>query len=82
MIWPQPWPTGTLHSPESCRYQNRRWQLHSRVSAEVLINKRGMIVTQALNNYVISGPVTGGKHGWPFAASMIDVEALGYEEAE
>ena len=39
-----------------------------------------MIVTS--NNYVISGPVTGGKHGWPFAASMIDVGALGYEEAE
>lgn len=30
----------------------------------------------------VSGPVTGGKHGWPFAASMLDTSALGYEEHE
>ena len=31
---------------------------------------------------VISGPVTGGRHGWPFAASLQDADALGYEEVE
>lgn len=31
---------------------------------------------------VITGPVTGGKRGWPFAGSMLDIKALGYEEAE
>ena len=31
---------------------------------------------------ILSGPVNGGVHGWPFAGSMLDVESLGYEEAE
>ncbi|MGE0622014.1 MAG: alpha/beta hydrolase domain-containing protein [Pseudomonadales bacterium] len=30
----------------------------------------------------IEGPVTGGRHGWPFAASLQDVARLGYVEAE
>lgn len=30
----------------------------------------------------VTGPVTGGKRGWPFAASMQDVASLGYKEAE
>lgn len=30
----------------------------------------------------VSGPVTGGRHGWPFAASMLDIAAFGYQETE
>lgn len=30
----------------------------------------------------VSGPVTGGKHGWPFAAAIEDLEAIGYAEEE
>lgn len=30
----------------------------------------------------VEGPLTGGKHGWPFAAALQDVAALGYEEVE
>ncbi|MFT7652089.1 MAG: hypothetical protein ACI9ON_003744 [Limisphaerales bacterium] len=30
----------------------------------------------------VTGPVSGGTKGWPFAASMLDIAALGYEEAE
>jgi hypothetical protein len=30
----------------------------------------------------VTGPISGGKHGWPFAASIQDVSALGYVEAE
>ena len=30
----------------------------------------------------ISGPVKGGKHGWPFAKSMLDVQSYGYDEEE
>ncbi len=30
----------------------------------------------------VSGPVTGGKYGWPFAASMLDISSYGYEESE
>lgn len=30
----------------------------------------------------VSGPVAGGKHGWPFAASLQDVKSFGFEEAE
>lgn len=31
---------------------------------------------------VVTGPVRGGNRGWPFAASMLDVAAYGYGEAE
>ncbi len=30
----------------------------------------------------VSGPVTGGSHGWPFAAPVIDLEAAGYRQEE
>lgn len=30
----------------------------------------------------VRGPVSGGKHGWPFAASLQDVASLGYIEEE
>jgi len=30
----------------------------------------------------VEGPVSGGRHGWPFAASLQDVARLGYVEAE
>ncbi len=30
----------------------------------------------------VTGPITGGNRGWPFAASTLDVAALGYTEAE
>ena len=30
----------------------------------------------------VVGPITGGRHGWPFAASIDDVAALGYVEEE
>jgi hypothetical protein len=30
----------------------------------------------------ISGPVQGGKFGWPFGASMADLDNYGYEENE
>jgi hypothetical protein len=38
--------------------------------------------TQAELTAVVEGPITGGTHGWPFAASLRDVAALGYQEAE
>jgi hypothetical protein len=30
----------------------------------------------------LTGPVTGGSHGWPFAASLSDLAELGYTEEE
>jgi hypothetical protein len=30
----------------------------------------------------ITGPVTGGRHGWPFGAAAFDLAALGYVEEE
>lgn len=39
-------------------------------------------MTEATAETMISGPVSGGVHGWPFAASMLDVRAMGYVEAE
>jgi hypothetical protein len=30
----------------------------------------------------ISGPITGGRRGWPFGAAAFDLEALGYVEQE
>jgi hypothetical protein len=38
--------------------------------------------TQAEVTAAVEGPITGGTHGWPFAASLRDVAALGYQEAE
>jgi hypothetical protein len=36
--------------------------------------------TQAEVTAAVEGPITGGTHGWPFAASLRDVAALGYQE--
>lgn len=30
----------------------------------------------------VSGPIVGGRHGWPFAASLDDLSAVGYVEEE
>lgn len=39
-------------------------------------------MTQVSASAVVSGPVTGGKRGWPFGASMLDIAALAYREDE
>ena len=31
---------------------------------------------------LVEGPITGGTRGRPFAATMLDVEKLGYEDEE
>lgn len=36
----------------------------------------------AVSMTTVSGPVQGGKFGWPFAASMLDMAKVGYKEAE
>ena len=30
----------------------------------------------------VEGPVTDGRHGWPFAATLVDIGAQGYVEEE
>lgn len=30
----------------------------------------------------LAGPVTGGRHGWPFGATLADLDSLGYTEEE
>lgn len=35
-----------------------------------------------MSNATVTGPISGGDKGWPFAASMSDVKALGYIEEE
>ncbi len=37
---------------------------------------------QAPAHPTVTGPITGGSKGWPFAAASLDVAALGYTEAE
>jgi hypothetical protein len=39
-------------------------------------------MTQVAARSSVSGPVSGGRRGWPFGASMLDVAAYGYSEAE
>src|SRR5687768_39737 len=39
-------------------------------------------MTQLATRPVVTGPVTGGSRGWPFGASMLDVAAYDYTEAE
>ena len=38
--------------------------------------------TDAQVTATVSGPIEGGRHGWPFAAALQDVAALGYQEHE
>ena len=30
----------------------------------------------------VAGPISGGRHGWPFAAALRDVDSYGYDEIE
>jgi len=39
-------------------------------------------VTAAADRAAIEGPITGGRHGWPFGASLDDLGAIGYVEEE
>ena len=39
-------------------------------------------MTQVSSRSTVSGPITGGKRGWPFAASTLDISKYGYTEAE
>lgn len=39
-------------------------------------------MTQIATGPLVTGPVTGGNKGWAFGASMLDVSAYGYTEAE
>lgn len=39
-------------------------------------------MTQVTAHPTVTGPVTGGKRGWPFAASTLDLSDYGYTEAE
>ncbi len=41
-----------------------------------------MAGARAERTATVSGPVSGGKRGWPFAAALRDTEALGYDEVE
>ncbi|MCB1647050.1 MAG: hypothetical protein KDI36_16435 [Pseudomonadales bacterium] len=40
------------------------------------------MATKPTQTATVTGPVTGGKFGWPFAASLQDVAQLGYIEEE
>ena len=35
-------------------------------------------MTQIAIRPTVTGPITDGKRGWPFAASMLDLAAYGY----
>ncbi|MEO8538111.1 MAG: alpha/beta hydrolase domain-containing protein [bacterium] len=39
-------------------------------------------MTQIATRPTVSGPITGGSKGWPFAASQLDVASYGYVENE
>jgi hypothetical protein len=39
-------------------------------------------VTDTRTDPVVAGPITGGSHGWPFAAAVEDLSAIGYVEEE
>lgn len=41
-----------------------------------------MTLDRAAPGAVVEGPIAGGAHGWPFAASLDDLGALGYVEEE
>lgn len=39
-------------------------------------------MTQVFTRPIVTGPVSGGRRGWAFGASMLDVSSFGYTEAE
>ncbi len=39
-------------------------------------------MARAIAHPMVTGPIAGGSRGWPFAATMLDVGAFGYTEAE
>ncbi|MGE3075745.1 MAG: alpha/beta hydrolase domain-containing protein [Dehalococcoidia bacterium] len=39
-------------------------------------------MTQTTARATVSGPITGGKMGWPFASTLLDISKYGYVEAE
>jgi hypothetical protein len=39
-------------------------------------------VTDTRTDPVVAGPITGGSHGWPFAAAVEDLSAISYVEEE
>ncbi|HXQ18168.1 MAG TPA: alpha/beta hydrolase domain-containing protein [Acidimicrobiales bacterium] len=41
-----------------------------------------MSTTRGVEPLVVTGPITGGAHGWPFAAAVDDLAAIGYVEEE
>ncbi len=39
-------------------------------------------MTQTSARTTVSGPITGGQKGWPFASTLLDVSKFGYTEEE
>jgi hypothetical protein len=39
-------------------------------------------MTQVFTRPIVTGPVSGGRRGWAFGASLLDVSSFGYTEAE
>jgi len=51
--------------------------------AGTIVGLRGLPAAAATAaDPVVTGPITGGRHGWPFAAHFGDIGALGYIEEE
>jgi hypothetical protein len=46
------------------------------------LEERAKVVTRIETTAAVGGPITGGRHGRPFAASLRSAAALGYEEVE
>src|SRR4051794_22706451 len=45
-------------------------------------DSRRLIMAEATLRPVVSGPVTGGEHGWPFGGPLLDLAAYGYQQDE
>src|SRR4051794_22516912 len=37
---------------------------------------------EGMSQLTITGPVTGGAHGWPFGRALVDLDTYGYVEEE
>jgi hypothetical protein len=49
----------------------------------IAANLRGMpSMAETVRKPIVTGPITGGKHGWPFGAYYGDISKLGYVEEE
>src|SRR5262245_17612499 len=74
---------GSTHSPPMNSFScTRIWHLHALPVRGYPRSIGPRSEKWLMADMSVTGPVVGGAHGWPFAASVKDLDELGYVEDE